>query len=58
MVNPSHLSKPHSAGTFAKIIVHPMKRSELESEGMDVDGLEDEKEHMLWERARSEIWRI
>lgn len=55
MVNPSHLSKPHSAGTFAKITVHPMNRSELGGE-MDLD--EDMREHALYDRARSEIWRI
>jgi DNA polymerase alpha subunit B len=57
VVNPSHLAKAHSAGTFAKITVHPMKRSELgDGSGMDLD--EDLRDHALYDRARSEIWRI
>lgn len=57
VVNPSHLAKAHSAGTFAKITVHPMKRSELGNDsGMDLD--EDLRDHALYDRARSEIWRI
>ena len=58
VVNPAHLSRAHTAGTFAKVVVHPTPRSELERT-MDVDGgLEDMAEHRIWERARSEIWRI
>ncbi|ORY32273.1 DNA polymerase alpha subunit B N-terminal-domain-containing protein [Naematelia encephala] len=57
VVNPAHISRAHSAGTFAKILVHPMKRDELESSDMDVDG-GDMREHKVYERARSEIWRI
>lgn len=55
VVNPSYLSKAHSAGTFAKVTVHPMNRTEL-GDGMDLD--EDLKEHAIYDRARSEIWRI
>jgi DNA polymerase alpha subunit B len=58
VVNPAHVSRAHSAGTFAKITVHPMPRKQLES-GMDVDGLDgDVREHAIFERARSEIWRV
>jgi DNA polymerase alpha subunit B len=57
VVNPAYLSRPHSAGTFAKILVHPSNRDELES-GMDTDLDGGMREHGIWERARSEIWRI
>ena len=60
VVNPAHLSRAHSAGTYAKILVHPTPKEKLE--GMDVDGedagLEGMREHGVWDRARSEIWRI
>jgi DNA polymerase alpha subunit B len=58
VVNPAHVSRAHSAGTFARIVVHPTPKEQLEK-GMDVDGLEEDlREHMLWDRARSEIWRV
>ncbi|WWD17758.1 hypothetical protein CI109_102199 [Kwoniella shandongensis] len=51
VVNPAHLARAHSAGTYAKVTIHPTARSELESG-------EDYTEHKVWDRARSEIWRI
>ncbi|KAK8866041.1 hypothetical protein IAR55_001192 [Kwoniella newhampshirensis] len=49
VVNPAHLARAHSAGTYAKIIVHSTPRSEL---------VDEFSEHKVWNRARSEIWRI
>ena len=58
VVNPSFLSRAHSAGTFSKVMIHPMNRDKLESK-MDVDGDEgDFREHEIYDRARCEIWRI
>jgi DNA polymerase alpha subunit B len=58
VVNPAHVSRAHSAGTYAKITVHPTPKAKLEK-GMEVDGLDgDFREHDIWERARSDIWRI
>jgi DNA polymerase alpha subunit B len=57
VINPAYLSRAHSAGTFAKVFVHPTAREELEN-GMDVEVDGGMREHRIWERARSEIWRI
>ncbi|EIW72508.1 hypothetical protein TREMEDRAFT_66921 [Tremella mesenterica DSM 1558] len=58
VINPSHLSRPHTGGTFAKLVVHPLPRAELERDMAIDGGLEEMREHNVWERARSEIWRI
>ncbi|WVQ97259.1 hypothetical protein IAU59_004370 [Kwoniella sp. CBS 9459] len=56
VVNPAYLARPHSAGTFAKIALHPTPKQQL----MESDAAGDEEmlEHQVWDRARSEIWRI
>jgi DNA polymerase alpha subunit B len=51
VVNPAYLSRARSAGTYAKIVVHPMKKQELE-------GVDEMLENGIYERARSEIWKI
>ncbi|KAK4685108.1 DNA polymerase alpha subunit B, partial [Tremellales sp. Uapishka_1] len=56
VINPAFTSRAHSAGTFAKLIVHPTPREILQGGGMDVDDVM--REHGIWERARSEIWRV
>lgn len=52
-VNPGFLSSARAAGTFAKLSIHPIKG--LQSDG-DVDM--DDVEHRIYERARSDVWRI
>lgn len=52
-VNPGHLSRAHSAGTFAKLTIHPSKNL------TDDVSMDDEfAEHRVDERTRSEVWRI
>ncbi|KAL7424793.1 DNA-directed DNA polymerase alpha subunit pol12 [Cryptotrichosporon argae] len=59
VVNPSHLSRAHAPGTFAKLHIHPTPRNVLEDGTGDVDmDADGQREHGVWERARSEIWRI
>ncbi|WWC66502.1 uncharacterized protein I206_100404 [Kwoniella pini CBS 10737] len=55
VINPAHLARAHTAGSFAKVYLHSTPRSDLEH---TADDLEDFREHQVWDRARSEIWRI
>ncbi|WWC58474.1 uncharacterized protein I303_101017 [Kwoniella dejecticola CBS 10117] len=55
VINPAHLARAHTAGSFAKVYLHPTSQSELEG---TADSLDDFREHQVWDRARSEIWRI
>jgi len=52
-VNPGHLARASSAGTFAKLTIHPSKDL-----GGDDIGDEDLMDHRVDERTRSEVWRI
>lgn len=56
VVNPGHLSKPHAGGTFAKLTIHPTPPEALGDGDVDMDG--GVAEHSVWERARSEVWRV
>ncbi|BGP47016.1 DNA-directed DNA polymerase alpha subunit pol12 [Rhodotorula kratochvilovae] len=66
ILNPSFLSKssaPASAGTFARLTIHPMDQenlNELAASGMvDVGGEPDEPvEHRVWERCRVDIIKV
>ncbi|TNY19944.1 DNA polymerase alpha/epsilon subunit B-domain-containing protein [Rhodotorula diobovata] len=66
ILNPSFLSKssaPASAGTFARLTIHPMDQDnlhELATSGMvDVGGEPDEPvEHRVWERCRVDIIKV
>ncbi|OXM76137.1 DNA polymerase alpha subunit B [Cryptococcus neoformans Bt63] len=57
VINPSHIARARATGHYAKIIVHPTAREALK-ESMEVDGEESLCEHQVYERARSEIWKI
>ncbi|KIR52809.1 DNA polymerase alpha subunit B [Cryptococcus gattii Ru294] len=57
VINPSHIARARATGHYAKIIIHPTAREILE-ESMEVDGEESLCEHQVYERARSEIWKI
>ena len=54
VVNPGHLSRGTTGGTYALMDVHPMKRETLESAG----GETVEMAHSLPDRVRVEIKRI
>ncbi|WVR05995.1 hypothetical protein IAU60_003023 [Kwoniella sp. DSM 27419] len=54
VLNPAYLARAHTGGTYAKIAIHPTSPSELES----LADTDDYTEHQVWDRARSEIWRI
>ncbi|WOO78183.1 DNA polymerase alpha subunit B [Vanrija pseudolonga] len=56
VVNPGHLSKPHAGGTFAKLTIHPTPPEVLGDGDVEMDG--GVAEHSVWERARSEVWRV
>lgn len=66
ILNPSFLTKssaPASAGTFARLTIHPMDQenlNELAHSGMvDVGGEPDEPvEHRVWERCRVDIIKV
>ncbi|WWC86378.1 uncharacterized protein L201_001254 [Kwoniella dendrophila CBS 6074] len=58
VINPAYLARAHTAGTFAKVYLHPTAKSELENGQSDNTGLDDFLEHQVWDRARSEVWRI
>ncbi|GAA5936090.1 hypothetical protein JCM3775_003577 [Rhodotorula graminis] len=66
LLNPSFLAKssaPASAGTFARLTIHPMDQehlNELASTGMvDVGGEPDEPvEHRVWERCRVDVIKV
>ncbi|GAA6050009.1 hypothetical protein JCM3770_001911 [Rhodotorula araucariae] len=66
ILNPSFLSKssaPASAGTFARLTIHPMDQenlNELAASGMvDVGGEPDEPvEHRVWERCRVDVIKV
>ncbi len=53
-VNPSYLSRASSAGTYAKLAIHPMARREVQ----DAARNEAQLEHRVYERARVDIVRI
>ncbi|OCF32814.1 DNA polymerase alpha subunit B [Kwoniella heveanensis BCC8398] len=55
VVNPAYLARPHSAGTFAKITLHPTPKEQLMESDVGEDAM---LEHQVYDRARSEIWRI
>lgn len=65
-LNPSFLTKASqeaSAGTFARLTIHPMDRenlNELAQSGLvDVGGEPDEPvEHRVWERCRVDIIKV
>ncbi|WVO24491.1 uncharacterized protein IAS62_005859 [Cryptococcus decagattii] len=57
VINPSHIARARATGHYAKIIIHPTAREILE-ESMEVDGEESLCEHQVYERTRSEIWKI
>ncbi|KGB79011.2 DNA polymerase alpha subunit B [Cryptococcus deuterogattii R265] len=57
VINPSHIARARATGHYAKIIIHPTAREILE-ESIQVDGEESLCEHQVYERARSEIWKI
>ncbi|KAE8542848.1 hypothetical protein D1P53_000911 [Cryptococcus gattii VGV] len=57
VINPSHIARARATGHYAKIIIHPTAREILEG-SMEVDGEESLCEHQVYERARSEIWKI
>jgi DNA polymerase alpha subunit B len=54
-VNPGHLARASTAGTFAKLTIHPSKNLSAEADAMDD---EEQLEHCVDERTRSEVWRI
>jgi DNA polymerase alpha subunit B len=54
VVNPGHLSRGTTGGTYALMEVHPIKRETLESAG----GADVEMEHNIQDRIRVEIKRI
>jgi DNA polymerase alpha subunit B len=54
VVNPGHLTRDTTGGTFALMEVHPIKRETLESAG----GEDVELQHGVHERTRVEIKRI
>ncbi|WRT64268.1 uncharacterized protein IL334_001199 [Kwoniella shivajii] len=58
VVNPAHLARAHTAGTFSKIVLHPSPRAELTDSIPLNDSTDSAREHSVWDRARSEIWRI
>ncbi|WVQ82653.1 hypothetical protein IAT38_004785 [Cryptococcus sp. DSM 104549] len=55
VVNPAHLARSQAAGTYAKLLIHPTPKSKLQEMARDWDG---DVEHEVYERARSEIWRV
>ncbi|GAA5988797.1 hypothetical protein JCM11641_004856 [Rhodosporidiobolus odoratus] len=66
ILNPSFLSKssaPASAGTFARLTIHPMDRdslTELQASGnVDIGGVADDPvEHRVWERCRVDVLKV
>jgi DNA polymerase alpha subunit B len=54
-INPSYLAKSSTAGTFAKMTIHPSSRTELMS---SVEQGDHEDEHRVYERARVDLIRI
>ncbi|GAA5861838.1 hypothetical protein JCM8547_008571 [Rhodosporidiobolus lusitaniae] len=67
ILNPSFLSKPSapaSAGTFARLTIHPMDKASLEelmeSGNADVGGggADDPVEHRVWERCRVDVVKV
>ncbi|CAK9784941.1 DNA polymerase alpha, subunit B [Cutaneotrichosporon oleaginosum] len=54
-VNPGHLSRTNAPGTFAKITIHPSDPKVLEGNG---DADDDLVPHDVYDRARTELWRI
>ncbi|WVQ77069.1 hypothetical protein IAR50_006752 [Cryptococcus sp. DSM 104548] len=53
VVNPSSLARPRATGHYAKIIIHPTSKADLKAADT-----EDMLEHQVWDRARSEIWKV
>ncbi|BGP14896.1 DNA-directed DNA polymerase alpha subunit pol12 [Rhodosporidiobolus nylandii] len=66
ILNPSFLTKssaPASAGTFARLTIHPMDRESLtelmESGNVDAGGVADDPvEHRVWERCRVDVIKV
>ncbi|ODN77905.1 hypothetical protein L202_05011 [Cryptococcus amylolentus CBS 6039] len=53
VINPSSLARARATGHYAKIIIHPTPEAELKTAHP-----EDMLEHQVWDRARSEIWKV
>nr|XP_019049362.1 hypothetical protein I302_03148 [Kwoniella bestiolae CBS 10118]OCF28292.1 hypothetical protein I302_03148 [Kwoniella bestiolae CBS 10118] len=58
VINPAYLARPHTAGTFAKVYIHPIPKPELEHAISSAGELDEFRDHQVWDRARSEVWRI
>ncbi|BEI86263.1 hypothetical protein CcaverHIS002_0605500 [Cutaneotrichosporon cavernicola] len=54
-INPGHLSRMNAPGTFAKIAIHPSDAKALE---VDAEMDDDHLTHDVFDRARTEVWRI
>lgn len=62
MLNPSFLVRGNSAGTFARLTIHPMEKGELERRTREGDGMESEGDEMMearvWERCRVDVIKV
>lgn len=61
VLNPSFLVRGNTAGTFARMAVHPLEREELERrtrEGDEGGEVDEPIEHRVWERCRVDIVKV
>ncbi|KAI2497576.1 DNA-directed DNA polymerase [Fragilaria crotonensis] len=58
VVNPGHLAKGPSGGTYAVMNIHPLDREVLEAAGGGGGGDDVEMEHMPQDRVTIEVKRI
>lgn len=62
VINPASLTRKNQPGTFAKMLIYPTSRHELEQANHSMDVDEDNEDpasdHRVYERARVDIVRI
>ena len=56
MINPAHLVRGHSAGTYARMTIYPLDKAELERKVKDEP--DEPIEHHVYDRCRVDIVRI
>jgi len=61
ILNPSFLVRGSLPGTYARMVVHPLERGELErrvEEGEEGGEADEPIEHRVWERCRVEVVKV
>lgn len=61
MINPSFLTRGNAPGTFAKITIGPLDKSDLEEirdNGIEGGEKDEPLEHRVWSRSKVQIIKV